>query len=150
MFHMELFHVEPELNPWFVTGFCEGAGSFTYSRSGRGLGLYFALKVGATDLPLLQRIQRFFAGAGRVYHISAGSEGDGKLGGSLYYRVTRRRELELIVAHFDGYPLAGARRDQYGLWRGMVALKQRFRKPDIAKLNEIAARLSHLRQRRFR
>src|SRR6266540_3811771 len=51
MFRCEHFRVElpsvavPGLNPWYVTGLVEGEGTFTYSRSGSHLALYFAVKL---------------------------------------------------------------------------------------------------------
>src|SRR3954454_4331406 len=37
------------LDPWYVTGFVEGEGAFTYSRSGKQLALYFGLKLSRDD-----------------------------------------------------------------------------------------------------
>ncbi len=142
MFQMEQFHVERGLDPWYVTGFAESSGSFTYSRSGEVITLYFALKVGATDLPILQGLQAFFGGAGRVYGIRSRSN---TVENGSYFRVTRARDLALIVAHFDRYPLVGSKREAYSLWREMVSAKQRFRKPDVRRLSELALRLSGLR-----
>ena len=144
MFHGERFHVKLGLDPWFVTGFCEAGASFTYSRSGRGFGLYFALKVGASDLPILQNLQSFFGGAGHIYPIGSDSDGLGKLGGPFYYRVTRVRDLALIVSHFDSHPFAGEKAKRYAIWRSMVALKQRFRRPDVQSLTVLALQLSAL------
>ncbi len=88
---------EDALDPWYVTGLAEGEGSFTFSRSGRGVTLYFSLRARAGARPLVDRLRAFFDGAGRIY----------ETGGSLYYRVTRRRELERVAAHFDVHGLRG-------------------------------------------
>ena len=133
------------LDPWYVTGFCESGASFTYSRSGRSLGLYFALKVSPSELPLLQAIQRFFYGAGRLYDIKTDSEVPGpRRIRAVYYRVARRDDLERLVLHFDQYALMGPKAARYALWRDMVVLKRQFRRPDRTRLEELAARLSAL------
>jgi hypothetical protein len=138
--------VKHPVNPWYVTGFAEGCGSFTYSRSSGVFGLYFALKVGVTDLPILQGIQAFFRGAGRIYIIRGRSEKLVKRAQAAYFRVTRAAELPRVVAHFDRYRLAGSKVEQYAIWREMVSLKQRFRRPDVERLTLMAARLSALTQ----
>jgi LAGLIDADG endonuclease len=140
MFQLKQFHVKRLLDPWYVTGFVDGCGSFTYSRSGSLITVYFALKVGATDAPILHEIQAFFGGAGRVYATRSGSD-DLEMRGA-YYRVTRSRELALVAAHFDRYPLAGSKARVFGIWREMVAAKQRFRRPDRERLSKLAQHLS--------
>ena len=130
------------LDPWFVTGFSEGSGSFTYSRSGGVFALYFALKVGANDLPLLQSIQAFFGGLGRIYHSSSSSNLRERNGAAVYFRINRIAQLERVVAHFDRYPPQGAQGRRFELWRSMVNLKRRFRKPATRELGELAIALS--------
>lgn len=139
---METFSRETlleELDPWYVTGFVEGEGSFTYSRNGRQLALYFGIKLGEADEPILEAIRAFFGGIGSIYHLQPRSEG---AKGSAYYRVCRHEQLPLIVAHFDAYPLRGSKLSAYRIWREMVVLKQRFRKPSRDELQELAAQLS--------
>jgi hypothetical protein len=135
-------------NPWYVTGFIEGSGSFTYSRSGDSVVPYFALKVGAADRALLQEMQGFFGGAGRIYDLrdrtAAGSE---SLGGAAYFRITRVVDLLSVIAHFERYPLAGSKAAVYEVWCDLVAAKQRFRRPDKARIADIAARLSQVNRR---
>jgi len=120
------------LEPEYVTGFVDAAGSFTYSRSSKQLALYFALKVGATDRPLVEDVQAFFGGIGRIY--DAG-----------YFRVTRREELMMIVEHFDRHPLRSSKREVYELWREMVLAKQEFRRPDRELLDRLADEISRRR-----
>jgi hypothetical protein len=120
------------LEPAYVTGLVDAAGSFTFSRSSKQLALYFALKVAAQDRPLLEEVQAFFGGAGRIYD-------------QAYYRVTRREELTAIVDHFDRHPLRSRKRQVYDLWREMVVAKQEFRRPDRERLEQLAAEIARLR-----
>jgi hypothetical protein len=122
------------LDPLWVTGFADAAGSFTYSRSSKQLALYFAVKVADADRALLEDLQAFFE-AGRIYEPA-------------YFRVTRREELIRIVDHFDRYPLRSSKREVYDLWREMVVAKQQFRRPDRDRLADLASRLSELSGRR--
>src|SRR5688572_22371514 len=85
-----------DLDPWYVTGFAEGQGSFTYSRNGKQLSLYFAVKLAEADEPILQAIRDFFGGIGSIYLLRARA--------SAYYRVCRREQLPVIIDHFDTYP----------------------------------------------
>jgi hypothetical protein len=133
---METFSRETDavLDPWYVTGFVEAQGSFTYSRSGRQLAIYFGIKLPEVDDPVLQAIRDFFGGIGSIYPVQAGA--------SAYYRVCRREQLPVIVDHFDAYPLRGSRRATYEIWREMVLLKQRFRQPPRDELRQLAEQLS--------
>ena len=141
--------MEPKLDPWYVTGLADGIGGFTYSRSDNTIAPYFALKVGAIDLSILQAIQSFFGGVGRIYEIKPARGDAWTANHSLaYFRVTRATELLAVVDHFDRYPLIGARAAGYGIWRNMVSLKQRFRKPDLHKFEQLAVALSALSPRR--
>ena len=110
-----------------MTGFADGAASFTYSRSGQQLALYFAIKAEPT---LLGEVQAFFEGAGRIY--------------DTYFRVSRRDELLRVVDHFDRYPLRSTKQEVYEVWRQMVMAKQEFRRPDRALLDSLAAQLTQL------
>lgn len=124
------------LSPWYVTGFLEAESSFTYSRSGmdgKNLVLVFAVKRPAADRALVEEIQNFL-GVGRIYEVKPSS---------LYYRVSHREELDLVVEHFDQFPMRGAKQAGYLLWREMVQLrKQFFRKTPPARLDELARQLS--------
>jgi hypothetical protein len=123
-----------DLDPWYVTGFVEAQGSFTYSRSGRQLAIYFGIKLPEADEPVLQAIRGFFREIGSIYPVQAGA--------SAYYRVCRREQLPVIVDHFDAYPLQGTKRAAFDIWREMVLLKQRFRQPPRDELRALAEQLS--------
>lgn len=133
------------ITPWFITGFSEGEGAFTYSRSGKSLGLYFAIKLTEEDSGLIDLIYDFF-NVGRIYRVKSRepSHRSGNTRAAIYYRVTKISELAQIVQHFDKYPLQGKKSNAYKIWREMVCLKSKFRKPDIPRLNELAAELSKL------
>jgi len=122
---------ETLLDPWYVSGLIDGIGSFTFSRSGKQLAVYFAVKLGGASF-LLADLQRFFRG-GAIYESAKAS----------YFRVQRREHLTAVVDHFDRFPLR-AKAQVYTVWREMVVAKQAFRKPDRGRLDQLAAELSTL------
>ena len=133
------------LDPWYVTGFVEGEGAFTFSRSGRQMTLYFAIKLTGAERPILESIQDFFGGIGAIYAVkarAAPTPSSGYTKTAAYFRVCRREQLAQIVEHFDQYPLRGAKAEAFGIWREMVVLKREFRKPAREELDVLAARLS--------
>lgn len=134
---MDTFSRETGLEPWFVTGFCEGAASLTFSRSGRQISLYFAVKLGVEERSLLESLQSFFAGAGSIYELNGGRD--------LYFRVARVKELQHVVDHFDVYPFQGRKGVAFRIWREMFAHKlESRRRPDREHLNELAEQLSEI------
>ena len=121
---------ETTLDPWYVTGLIDGVGSFTYSRSGKQLAVYFAVKAGSPTL--LEDLHTFFGG-GAIYASERSS----------YFRVQRRDDLTAVLDHFDRYPLR-TKREVYEIWREMVVAKRAFRKPDRDRLESLARELSAL------
>jgi len=132
------------LDPWYVTGFVEGEGCFTYSRSGPRLALYFAIKLTGADAELLRAFQEFFRGIGRIYRVAPRTprHRSGFTKAAAYYRVCRCDELVKVVSHFDAYPLHGAKTSSYRIWRQMVLLKKEFGGRRGQHLEPLAARLS--------
>ncbi len=132
--------LEP-VDPWYVTGFLEGEGSLTYSRSGRQLAVYLALKVAARDQPIVLLLQAFFDGIGKIYRIPR-QEATQPHRGSCYYRICRHDELARVVDHLDRYPLRGSKAGAYAIWREMVLLKRNFREAPRDRLEELALALT--------
>lgn len=145
---METFSRET-LSPHYVTGFADGEGTFTYSRSGPHMALYFAIKLTAADEAVLCEIQDYFGGIGRIYDVKARAPGprSGATKSAKYFRVSHRDELGVVVEHFDRYPLRTKKREGYLIWRSMVVLKRQFRGPDRVTLEQLATQLSSLAAR---
>lgn len=138
-------NTDTALHPWYVTGFVEGEGTFTYSRSGRLLALYFGVRLTAEDRPILEHIQAFFGGIGEIYtqRRRAPRPRGGFSKTASYYRVCRRDHLPRVIDHFDRYPLGGVKLECYRIWREMVFLKlANPRRPPLDELNRLAEELS--------
>lgn len=148
-FQRKHFHVAGlPLNPWYVTGFTDGEGAFTYSRSGKAIALYFAIKLNFEDRELLYTIKDFFS-VGKIYIGKPAKPGrySGHTRTYFYYRVSKIRELKRIIEHFDKYPLIGKKLKSYNIWKQMVAAKTKYRKPNRTELEMLAGQLSSLRSR---
>jgi hypothetical protein len=144
---METAHA---LEPWYVTGFVEGAGSFTFNRVGDRLTLVFAVRLKSSNRPVLERLRDYFAGAGRIYETARANEEGEATGATCLFRINRVRDLLRVVEHFDKHPLRGSKREAYALWREMVFLRATHlggRAPD--QLARLARRLAeHTRKGR--
>ena len=131
------------LNPWYVTGFCDGESTFTYSRSGNNLGLYFAIKLNSDDRDLLYKIKDFF-GVGKMYvgRPVPPRKYSGHTRTYFYYRVSRIKELSRVIEHFTKYPLVGKKAKSFAVWQEMVNVKKAYRKPNRQELDVLATKLS--------
>jgi hypothetical protein len=138
--------VKDMLDPWYVTGFCDGEAAFTYSRNGGSYGLYFGIKQREDNRQILDDIWAFFHHVGYIYR---GKEipptpNSGLTKACAYYRVTKTNELLVIVDHFDKYPLQSQKKlEAYKIWREMVIYKsENYRRIDYLKLHNLALKLS--------
>lgn len=144
------------LNPWYVTGFCDGEAAFTYCRSGSTFGLYFSIKQREDNRQIIEEIREYFNYVGNIYW-SKGTSSANKINGTkpaLYYRVTKINELKRIVMHFDKYPLQSRKKQEaYHVWRDMVMHKlENYRNIDYDTLRTLAEQLSllNLQSRAFK
>jgi len=89
------------INPWFITGFVEGEGSFIINitknnktKTGWRVQVEFKIGLHKKDLNLLNGIQKFF-GVGAVYNQAEDA---------VQLIVQSDKELIVIINHFDKYP----------------------------------------------
>lgn len=89
------------LNPYFVTGFCDAESSFIISISknsrytlGWNVKLVFSIHLHSKDLDSLYLIKRFFGVGNVTVH-----------GDSVIYQVVRLSDLLYVIEHFNNYPL---------------------------------------------
>lgn len=132
------------INPWFVTGFIEGEGAFTYSTQSGVPHPVFSIRQRADYSDMVQSVKDFF-GVGSIYICS--SRGPTKQ--SAYLRVCNAEDLPKVVRHFGSYPIQSVKkRKAFELWKSLVALwtenqgnrsKMAIAKP---KMRRLAAELS--------
>jgi hypothetical protein len=94
-----------KLHPYYVTGFTDGDGSFSIrirksktNKVGFTVGPVYSIGAEANieKLKLLKKVQNFFGGVGSI----------SKCGGNMYiYEVSSLKSLNIIINHFENYPL---------------------------------------------
>jgi hypothetical protein len=116
------------LNPWFVTGFCDGEAAFTFSRSGNQFSLYFSITQRDDNREIIEKIQRHFKGIGAIYtrKEQLPMRNSGHTKPNAYFRVCRQGELTRVIDHFDKFPLQSKKKEVYALWREMALNKIRY------------------------
>jgi len=136
----------PVLDPWYVTGLCDGEAAFTYNRSGGTFCIAFGFKQRADNKELVEDLRAFFNYIGGIYLTkgAAPTKNSGTTSPSVYFRVSRGSELVEIINHFDKYPLQSKKKlEAYKIWREMAMHKrENFRRPDYDKMRALAERLS--------
>ncbi len=110
-----------KLNPWFITGFADAESSFgifiqssAERKTKWRVKAVFAIGLNKKDLAILQSIQ-FTFGVGKLY----------KSGTKVYYRVESFNELQVIVDHFDKYPLITAKIFDFLIFKSIVVLARK-------------------------
>lgn len=109
------------LNPSYVTGFCDAESSFTTNiyksslyRTGWNVSLIFSIHLKARDVELLEYIKAFFLGVGSITINKDGSTS---------YLVNGIKDLtNVIIPHFDKYPLLTKKHADFELFRLLVEL----------------------------
>ena len=91
-----------KLNSYYITGFVDGEGFFIvsvnpYSRHSTGYKVKatFSINLHKRDLLLLMLIKEFLV-VGSITNSSTNG---------IQYRISNLQELELIISHFENYPL---------------------------------------------
>jgi hypothetical protein len=104
----------PKLNPWFVTGFADAEGCFTFliqpsveHKTNWRVKAIFTITLHVKDTAILNNIKNTL-GVGKVE-----IKGTSKVG----YRVESFKELETIINHFDKYPLVTAKVSDFLLFK---------------------------------
>jgi len=130
-----------QLNPWFITGFADAESAFSIlvqprldSKTKWRVKAIFAIGLNKKDLAILEKIQAWF-GVGRIY--SSGTK--------VYYKVESFKDLQVIIDHFDSYPLVTVKRLDYDLFKqsfNMIKLNEHLTEQGISKLIEIKTSLN--------
>lgn len=130
------------IHPWFVTGFADGEGSFSLGISASSkystgflVKLLFDIGLDKRDRALLEMIQSYL-GVGKIY-----DRGQSVIN----YRVQSIEELEVIINHFDSYPLITQKWADYQLFKmafETVKSKEHLTTEGINKLLSIKASMN--------
>ena len=140
--HKPFFVYKPTINSWFITGFSDAEGSFSiliqsnnnYKTNWR-IKAIFAIALHKKDSKLLENIQSYL-GVGKLHK-------HGK--NSVQYRVESISDLQVIIDHFDKYPLVSAKLVDYILFKKafyIIKLKEHLTKEGLSKLIGIKSYLN--------
>ena len=133
------------LNPWFITGFIDAEGSFMVivrknpkNRTGWLVVVIFSIALHKRDMRILKDIQAYFDGAGSI-----------RKNGKVTFKL-RIESLELIsnliIPHFDKYPLVTQKLGDYLLFKTVVEMmkaKEHLTDAGIKKIVAIKASMNN-------
>lgn len=114
--------ITTDMNPWFITGFSDAEGCFTIKtqpnlklKTKWRIRPVFSITLNKKDLPLLKTIQNYL----NVGNISISNN-------TVIYAVDSIKEIDVIIYHFDKYPLITQKLSDYLIFRQCFNLiKQR-------------------------
>jgi len=116
---LEINSLYIKLNPWFVTGFTDAEGCFLINvrpnpkmKSGYSVELVFKIGLHNKDSALVKNLRNFF-GVGIV--IAQGTD-------ATQYWVGSIKDLQIIINHFDLYPLITQKRSDFELFKQVFYL----------------------------
>jgi hypothetical protein len=125
------------LNPYYVTGFVDGEGSFPVLvlkrpayKTGWNVIPVFTISMHIRDQALLEKIQCFFGGIGKISFR--------KKDNVVYYSVKSVKEImKVIIPHFEKYPLLTEKQIDFELFKKIVTMM--FKKEHLTEegLNKI-------------
>jgi hypothetical protein len=105
-----------QINPWFITGLFEGEGAFTYTNAHPIL----SLRQRWDYEDLVRSVAEYFK-VGKIYSCRARFPSQA----NTYYRINRLRELDVVIKHFDHYPMKSSKkRAAYEAWKRIVFFKR--------------------------
>lgn len=131
------------INPWFITGFTDAEGCFsirvrntTRTRIGWHIECVFSISLHLRDLPLLQEIQSYFGGVGRI-----------SVGKNCGYFVSSIEDITtVIIPHFVKYPLITQKLGDFLLFKtvvDMINAKEHLTMEGLQKIVSIKASVNH-------
>ncbi len=90
--------------------------------------LYFSITQREDNRRILERIQDYFGGVGKIYwrKEQLPKQNSGHTQPNVYFRVCRQKELLVIIEHFDKFPLQSNKREAYNVWKGMALKKIQY------------------------
>nr|YP_010390639.1 LAGLIDADG endonuclease [Fusarium asiaticum]UPX02658.1 LAGLIDADG endonuclease [Fusarium vorosii]QJT58170.1 LAGLIDADG endonuclease [Fusarium asiaticum]QJT58225.1 LAGLIDADG endonuclease [Fusarium asiaticum]QJT58280.1 LAGLIDADG endonuclease [Fusarium asiaticum]QJT58335.1 LAGLIDADG endonuclease [Fusarium asiaticum] len=130
-----------KLNPWFITGFTDGDGSFTIStskkKSGTGWKIHptFTIGLDIKDLDILIQFKAYF-NAGKIYKSKRGI---------IYYTIGSTKDLlKHVLPHFDKYPLSSLKLKDYLVFKRILLLMQKGEHQSLSGLFKIFSERANL------
>lgn len=141
-----IYKVE-NLNPFWISGFVTGEGSFTYFTKTRensvgkiikDYSLVFEVSQKSKDLHILNLINAYFK-IGNVYTDTKGM--------SRYRLRIQKNKINILIPHFNNYPLVGYKALQYLVWIKIVNILNNQVRTDLRdiEVEKLIKELSNLK-----
>lgn len=131
------------IDPNFLTGFTDAEGSFVLSitksdelKSGWVIKPRFSISLHKKDIFVLEAIKNYL-GAGNIHKQDTDS---------IQYRVSSIKDLQLVIDHFDKYPLISQKFADYSLFKQAYLLlvnKEHLTPEGLLKIIEIKASINN-------
>jgi hypothetical protein len=139
LLHTSTFN-SASLNPWFITGFSDAEGCFMIIFNKKGqknyqVQLIFQIHLHKKDLSLLEKIKSSLGGVGSISKKST----------SIQWKVSSQKDLQVIVDHFDKYPLISQKAADYMLFKqafNLILSKGHLSPEGLQKLVAIKASIN--------
>ena len=133
------------VDPWFITGLFDGEGSFVVVilknpryKTGWNVQARIQIKMHEKDRALIEKIKKFFGGIGYI------SKPNNSL--MVEFRVSTPNDIvNIIISHFDNYPLITKKHSDYVLFKQIILLmlnKEHNTLEGIQKIVNIKASLN--------
>lgn len=132
-----------KLNPWWVTGFCDGESSFSIlirrsktHKIGWSVELCFQIDIHKKDSAILEQIKNYF-GVGEIYNHRSQT---------IQFRVQSIKSIINVIDHFDKYPLVTQKQMNYQLFKMVINLivnKEHLTIDGLHKILSIKAALNN-------
>jgi len=130
-----------KLNKWFITGFSDAESSFIIlvqprfdSKTKWRIKANFSISFNKKDIEILEDI-KYSLGVGQIY----------TSGTKVFYRVENFNELQVIVDHFDNYPLVTVKKMDYTLFKecfNIIKDKKHLTHEGLLKIIQIKSSLN--------
>jgi len=121
-FESPILNLNPNLNPFWISGFIAGEGSFTYFTRSRknskrkiikDYTLVMEVSQNSKDWFILTSIQKYFQ-VGKIYNETRGI--------TKFRLVVKEEIINKLIPHFLNYPLEGRKLLQYSIWMKIVKM----------------------------
>jgi len=141
--YLLLCNKDEKLNPYWISGFIEGDGSFfintKLSKSELVLSTSAIMSIGLDirEEPLLIKIKNYFGSIGNVYSYNSRRV--------VEFKIFKLDNINSIIPHFVNYPLLGLKSYNFSIWKEIVDLinnKAHFTKKGIQKIKSLKNKLN--------
>ena len=133
--------ITDKLTPWQITGFIDGEGSFTVSKTGNSVKLEIKATQKNNSTKILYRMQEYFNCGSVVI--------DNRKTGTMKYRVSSLNDiLTIIIPHFDKYSCLTSKFLNYQDWKKIALKMEKKEHLTLVGLKEIDSLILNMNKKR--